>query len=131
MGTAALVILATCGLGACSGTSSTPSKPSNSSSGSSASVIAPIIVDLATINGTTVEVSLNNVVDLNSGDTTVTDWVGLVADPSIAEFVRGKDDGSATFNPGIRPLAVGTTSVTVSNIKLSGKSSIFTLVVTK
>ncbi|MDF2444671.1 MAG: hypothetical protein JWR01_2874 [Subtercola sp.] len=78
-------------------------------------VIAPVIADLASIDGSTVTVPLNNVVVLESGDVKVTVWTGSVSDPKVAEFVAGKDDGSATFNPGIQPLAVGGTSVSVTD----------------
>lgn len=33
----------------------------------------------------------------------------------MAEFVQGGEDGSATFNPGVRALAEGTTTVTMTN----------------
>lgn len=99
------------GLAGCSG--------SGSASGPTASggttLIAPIIVDLSSTNGQVVTVALKNVVDLTTGSTTVTDWKGEVADPAIAKFVDGKVEGGATFNPGITPLAVGATTVTVTN----------------
>ncbi|TQL54561.1 hypothetical protein FB464_2101 [Subtercola boreus] len=87
----------------------------NGNAGGNNAVIAPVIADLASIDGSTVTVPLDNVVVLESGDVKVTVWTGSVSDPKVAEFVAGKDDGSATFNPGIQPLAVGGTSVSVTD----------------
>ncbi len=39
----------------------------------------------------------------------------IAPDPAVAEFVQGGEDGSATFNPGVRALAEGTTTVTMTN----------------
>ncbi|WP_147305803.1 hypothetical protein [Subtercola boreus] len=88
---------------------------SNGNGNAGAGVIAPVIADLSSIDGSTVTVPLDNVVVLESGDVKVTVWTGSVSDPQVAEFVAGMDDGSATFNPGIQPLAVGGTSVSVTD----------------
>ncbi|WP_147305288.1 hypothetical protein [Subtercola boreus] len=87
----------------------------NGNGNAGSGVVAPVIADLSSIDGSTVTVPLDNVVVLESGDVKVTVWTGSVSDPKVAEFVAGKDDGSATFNPGIQPLAVGGTSVSVTD----------------
>jgi hypothetical protein len=128
-GTAAL------GLAACSSSSSnsggTPATSSVTPSNATrpGTVVAPVIVPLSSINGTTVTVPLDNVIDLNSGTVPVTDWSAKITDPSIVQFVPGNDDGSATFNPGLQPEKVGTTTVTMTN-SAGGGSVTFTVTVT-
>jgi hypothetical protein len=93
-------------------------------------VLPPIIVELADAEGTTVEVPLDNVVDLVTGDDEdVTAWTAKVSDESVVEFVPGKDDGSAQFNPGLTPLAEGTSDVVLSNSETDSTVS-FTVTVT-
>lgn len=91
--------------------------------------LPPVIVDINEIDGTTVEVAEGNVIDLTGDDETYLDWTGEIADPAIAEFTPGKEDGSAQFNPGITGLSVGQTEVTLDN-STSGDSVTFTVEVT-
>ncbi len=124
----AIVGAAAVGLAACSSDSGS-STPATSAS-SSNSVLPPIIVELSEADGTTVEVPLDNVVDLVTGDDEdVAAWTAKIADESVVEFVPGKDDGSAQFNPGLKPLAEGTTDVVMSNPDTDAKVS-FTVTVT-
>ncbi|MGX5696168.1 hypothetical protein ACWKWP_08230 [Agromyces soli] len=101
--------LAGCASG--SGSSSDSASPS-----ASAGALPPVIVEIEDLDGTTVEVPLDSEVDLvvAEGDD-VTVWVAEIADPTIVEFVPGKDDGSAQFNPGLQPLEVGQTEVVLSD----------------
>ena len=78
-------------------------------------VVAPIVVNAGDIQGGVVEVPLNSTLVINTGDLAVDSYTAEIADPSIAEFVQGKDDGSASFNPGFTPKAVGETEVTLTN----------------
>jgi len=123
----AVLALAGVGLVGCA-TATTTTTPTPSAS-STTSVIAPIMVDLKTANGTSVTVGMNNIVNLITGDTTVTDWKGVVADPKIATFIDGKVEGGATFNPGVSPKSEGTTKVTVTN-SATGAVVTFDLTVT-
>jgi hypothetical protein len=118
----AIVGAAALGLTACasSGGQGEPvasnSATSSAESGSGNSALPPVIVELSEIDGTTVEVPLDNVVDLVTADgDDVTAWTAKVSDEAVAEFIPGKDDGSAQFNPGIKPLAEGTTDVVMTN----------------
>jgi hypothetical protein len=120
-----LVSLAGIGLAGCSSPETTPAP----SASSSTSLVAPIMVDLKTANGTAVAVSMSNIVNLLTGDTTVTDWTGVVADPKIATFIDGKVEGGATFNPAVSPKSEGTTKVTVTN-SATGAVVTFDLTVT-
>lgn len=78
-------------------------------------VVAPVTVNTGDISETTVEVPINSMLVLNTGDLDVDSYTATINDPSIAQFVQGRTDGSATFNPGLKPLKVGTTTVTLAN----------------
>ena len=78
-------------------------------------VVAPVTVDVNELQGATVEVALNQVININTGDLAVDSYTAEIADPSILTFTQGTDDGSATFNPGLTPLKVGETAVTLTN----------------
>lgn len=94
-------------------------------------VVAPVVVKIADIGGTTVTVALNQVVDLDTGSLSVTSYSGTVADTSIATFTPGRKDSSAEFNPGLTPHKLGTTQVTLSNSNGGIQDVEFTLTVTK
>jgi len=95
-----------------------------------AQVIAPIIIDAADLNGQTIEVGIDNVMVINTVD--VTGWTAEFSDPSIAEFVPGSIEGDSSDplieNPGIAPLAIGETTVTMTST--DGVTATFTLIVT-
>ncbi|MEO8094798.1 MAG: hypothetical protein ABI632_07690 [Pseudolysinimonas sp.] len=93
-------------------------------------VVAPIIVNTGDIQDATVSVPLNSMLVLKTGDLAVDSYTATIADPSIAEFVQGRVDGSATFNPGLKPLKVGTTSVTLTNKNGGIQQVVFELKVT-
>jgi len=123
-----VVALALVAVTACSSdnaaTTSTASTTTATTSDSS-QALPPVMVDLATAEGGTVEVTLSTTVVFPVDN--VTEWSATVADPSVVEFVAGTDDGSAVFNPGLTPLAAGTTEVTLTD----GTSTVtFTVVVT-
>lgn len=77
--------------------------------------VPPITVSANDIQGETVKVPLNSTLVINTGDLAVDSYTANVADESIATFVQGRTDGSATYNPGFTPKAVGTTGVTMTN----------------
>ena len=104
------IVGAVLGTSACTGGGDAPSGQSSSSE---AGVIAPVIVQLVDQDGRTVTVGLDNVVDLVAVDPTV--WSAEIEDPSIAEYVPGGSRGGASFNPGLQPLEVGSTTVTLTN----------------
>jgi hypothetical protein len=75
-------------------------------------MLPPIIVDIAQVDGTRVEVPLGTMLVLATGqEAAVTGWSAEIVDPAVASFVPGRDDGSATFNPGVEPLSMGVTEV--------------------
>jgi hypothetical protein len=94
-------------------------------------VVAPVTVKIADLDGTTVRVALNQVVNLDPGSLAVDSYSGTVADPSIATFTRGAKTGDAQFNPGLTPHKAGTTEVTLSNSDGGIQDVEFTLTVTE
>lgn len=94
-------------------------------------VIAPVTMDAGDLQGETVELIVDQVLNINTGDLAVESYSGEVADPAVAEFVAGYTDGSATFNPGVRALSVGTTEVVLSNSDGGIQDVTFTVEVTE
>jgi hypothetical protein len=94
-------------------------------------VVAPVTVKIADLDGTTVTVALNQVVNLDPGSLAVDSYSGTVANSSIATFTRGARTGDAQFNPGLTPHKVGTTQVTLSNKDGGIQDVEFTLTVTR
>lgn len=78
-------------------------------------VIAPVTMDANDLQGETVQLAVGQALNINTGDLAVDSYTGEVADPSVAEFVPGREDGSATFNPGVTALAAGSTEVVMTN----------------
>ena len=78
-------------------------------------VIAPVTMEIGDLQGATVELKVGQVLNIKTGDLDVTSIDGEVADPAVAEFTKGKKDGSAEFNPGVKGLADGETEVVLTH----------------
>jgi hypothetical protein len=78
-------------------------------------VIAPVTRDVGDLQGATVELEVGQVLDIDTGDLAVDSYRGEVADPSVAKFTAGREEGGTTYNPGVEGLAAGTTKVVLSN----------------
>jgi hypothetical protein len=98
---AGAVLVLTVGLSACAQTNP--------------SVIAPVTMDANDLQGQTVDLVVGQVLNINTGDLAVDSYSGEVEDTSVAEFVKGYEEGGATFNPGVKALAEGSTTVVMSN----------------
>jgi hypothetical protein len=92
--------------------------------------VEPITVSANDLQGKTVDVPLNSMLNINTGSLAVDSYTATVEDTSIASFVQGHTDGGATFNPGFTPLEVGKTSVTMSNKNGGIQNLVFTINVT-
>ncbi|MCU1440311.1 MAG: hypothetical protein JWP85_1308 [Rhodoglobus sp.] len=77
--------------------------------------VEPITVSANDLQGETVEVPLNAVLNINTGDLPADSYTAEIADGSIAEFLQGREGGDAIYNPGFKPLKVGETDVTMTN----------------
>lgn len=78
-------------------------------------IVAPVTVSANDLQGESVELIIGQTLNIDTGDLAVDSYTGTVSDRAVAEFVAGKDEGSATFNPGVRALSAGTTTVTMTN----------------
>lgn len=92
-------------------------------------MLPPVIADLSLVDGTTVTVPLERTVDLTGDEESYTAWSAEIADSAIVRFVPGKDEGGASFNPGLTPLVEGSTEVTLTNADTDATVS-FTVEVT-
>jgi hypothetical protein len=116
-------------LAACGDDDDDTAATTTTAAGNVGTVLPPIIADLNSIDGTTVEVRQGGTIDLTGDSETFTDWTAEIADAKVAEFVPGRTDGSASFNPGIKALAPGTTTVKMTN-STSSETVSFTVTVT-
>lgn len=82
---------------------------------SNSPVIAPVTMEAGDLQGETVKLVVGQVLNINTGDLAVDSYSGEVADTSIAEFTKGYEKDGATFNPGVKALADGATTVVLSN----------------
>jgi hypothetical protein len=105
IGIVALVILSGAFLSACS----------SAAAPASTTVIAPVVKDVGDLQGATIDLRVGQVLDIDTGSLAVDSYSGKVADTAVAEFVAGRVDGGATFNPGVTALEAGTTKVVLSN----------------
>ncbi len=96
-----------------------------------ANVITPVTMSANDLQGATVDLKVGQVLNINTGDLAFDSYTAEVSDPSVAEFVQGHDDGSATFNPGFTAKAEGTTDVTMTNEQGGIQPLEFTITVTK
>jgi hypothetical protein len=93
-------------------------------------VVAPVVVNTGDIQDSTVTVPINSTLELNTGALPVDSYTAKIDDLSIATFVQGRVDGSASFNPGLAPLKVGQTTVTLTNKDGGIQQVVFVLDVT-
>ena len=82
---------------------------------SNSPVIAPVTMEAGDLQGETVELVVGQVLNINTGDLAVDSYSGEVADTAVAEFVKGYEEGGTTYNPGVKALADGSTTVVLSN----------------
>jgi hypothetical protein len=118
---AALAAAATFSLSACT----TAAEDSSSASSETSQVVAPTIVDVATLDGQTIDISNGNFIDITTGDTDPADWTAVLSDPSVAAFSEGST-GTAVMNPGLQGTAAGSTQVQLTN-KTTGAVVTFTV----
>ena len=77
------------------------------------------------------ELVVGQVLNINTGDLAVDSYTGKVSDPAVAEFVQGREESSATFNPGVTALAEGSTEVEMTNAQGGIQPLVFTVEVSE
>lgn len=102
-----------------------------SASDGNAPVQAPVVMDVADLQGASVALKVDQALDINTGDLAVDSYSGTIADTAVAEFVKGRVDAGASYNPGVRGVAPGTTTVTMSNENGGIQDVTFTVTVAK
>ena len=112
-------------LSACSTAADEDSSATDESSESS-QVVAPTIIDTATADGQTIDISNGGFVDITTGDTDPADWSAVISDPAVASFTAGGKSGDAVMNPGLQGTAAGSTKVELTN-KTTGQVVTFTV----
>lgn len=115
---ASVVVAAALALAACSSSGGGP-------------VITPVTEEVGDLQGRTIDLVVDQVLNINTGDLAPDSYEGTVADPAVAEFVAGGEEGDATFNPGVKALAVGETDVVLSNTDGGIEDVTFTVRVTE
>ncbi|MDF9809363.1 hypothetical protein [Aurantimicrobium minutum] len=112
-------------LSACS-TAADEDSSMNDESSETSQVVAPTIIDVATADGQTIDISNGGFVDITTGDTDPADWSAVISDPAVAAFTAGGKSGDAVMNPGLQGTAAGTTKVELTN-KTTGQVVTFTV----
>ena len=112
-------------LSACS-TAADEDSSVNDESSETSQVVAPTIIDVATADGQTIDISNGGFVDITTGDTDPADWSAVISDPAVAAFTAGGKSGDAVMNPGLQGTAAGTTKVELTN-KTTGQVVTFTV----
>ncbi|MDO9398830.1 MAG: hypothetical protein Q7T71_19975 [Herbiconiux sp.] len=125
---ASALAVAALGLAACS-SSTTPADSSSTPIGGD--IITPVSMQANDLQGATVDLVVGQILNINTGDLAVDSYSGEVADEAVARFVEGTAGGSAELNPGVEALAVGETTVTMTNENGGIQPLEFTVVVTE
>ena len=94
-------------------------------------VIAPVTMGVNELQGATVDLKVGQVLNINTESLAVDSYEAEVSDSSVAEFVQGREDDGATYNPGFTAKAEGTTDVTMTNEQGGIQPLEFTIVVSK
>lgn len=92
-------------------------------------VIAPVTMTVNELQGESVDLVVGQVLNITTDSLAVDSYSGEVADPKVAEFVPGRIDDSAEFNPGVTALAEGSSEVTMTNEQGGIQPLTFTVVV--
>ena len=123
---AAIAAAAAFSLSACSSNAADEDSSMNDESSETSQVVAPTIIDVATADGQTIDISNGGFVDITTGDTDPADWSAVISDPAVAAFTAGGKSGDAVMNPGLQGTAAGTTKVELTN-KTTGQVVTFTV----
>lgn len=78
-------------------------------------VIAPVSVEANDLQGRTVDLVVGQVLNINTGDLKTDSYSGSVADTQVATFSPGSEKEGLVLNPGVEAVAVGETTVTMTN----------------
>lgn len=94
-------------------------------------IVAPVTMDANDLQGAEVDLVVGQMLNIDTGSLAVDSYSGEVSDPKLAEFVPGRDEGSAKFNPGVSALEPGTVRVMMTNEQDGIQPLEFTVVISK
>jgi len=78
--------------------------------------LPPVIKTADELQGATVEINSKQPLSIDTGSLAVDSYTLVSATPEgVVEFVQGREDGSATFNPGFTAIKEGSTDVVLKN----------------
>ncbi len=90
--------------------------------------LPPIIKTADELQGATVEINSKQPLSIDTGSLPVDSYsVVSITPEGVVEFTPGKDDGSATFNPGISAVTEGTAEVELKNAQGGIQNLTFTV----
>ena len=92
-------------------------------------VVAPVTMGVNELQGERVELIVGQVLNINTESLAVDSYTGEVVDTAVAEFTPGRIDSSAEFNPGVKALKTGETTVVMTNEQGGIQPLEFTVVV--
>ena len=94
----AVAVLVPGALAACSDDDDDASSTTEASS----SALPPVIVEVGSLDGSTVEVPEGGAIDVTGDDETYTDWTAEIADPAIVELHAGSRRRQRAVQSGLR-----------------------------
>ncbi len=92
-------------------------------------VMAPVTMGVNELQGERVELIVGQVLNIDTESLPADSYTGEVADAAVAEFTPGGIDSSAEFNPGVKALKTGETTVVMTNEQGGIQPLEFTVVV--
>lgn len=92
--------------------------------------VAPVVVDVASLDGKTIPLPRSTVLDINVPTGQTTGWKATFEQKGMALFQPGSHRGGLETNPGILPLRQGTTKVTLQRGTSDTQKVAFTLTIT-
>lgn len=93
-------------------------------------VLPPVTMSANDLQGAEVDLLVGQALNITVGDLAVDSYTAEISDGAVVEFVQGKNDGSAEFNPGLLALAAGTSDVVMTNAQGGIQPLSFTVTVT-
>jgi hypothetical protein len=127
--TAVALSLAACSTPASETSPSAPTSASPESSESSTPVAEPAVMDLDELEGETVTLKVGETLDINTGTQPSDVYTGDVENPDVVEFIPGAETTLATFNPGVKALKTGSSTVVLTNAEDRSEPVTFTVTV--
>jgi hypothetical protein len=113
--TAAALSLAACSTPTPATAPTAPTSASPEPSESSTPVAEPTVMDLEDLEGETVTLKVGETLEIRTGTQPGDAYTGDVEKPDVAEFIPAVEVRLVTFNPGVKALKTGSTTVILTN----------------